>query len=231
MTASAVNQLAYDPNVQYVVPIDGNGGSLGTPSFTAAWIDGYNKTAGTRDLSNNFLPCWDDLTDWRITPLPAQAAYYHDFTGDPNNNSDSGTGVGNQANYTKVVIGPAEEQNFAIWFSYYRNRLLAMKSAAGRAFADPTLGGRVRIAQQTMWGYNGSKSTKTNISLMKLFGKENDLDAVAKQNRVDFFTWLHALQNTGGTPLPYSMWKAGEYYRDIENVDGVPSNMTPVNNP
>jgi type IV pilus assembly protein PilY1 len=162
MTSSEVNALAYNSNIEYVVPVDANNVSLGVPDFNNAWTDGYAQSAGTRNLSSDFAPCWSNLTDWRTLPLPAEAAYYHVFSGDPQSSAD----LNNPSLFTKIPVGSGsdtggfgttsaeKQQNFANWFSYYRNRLTTMKSSAGRGFVDGNLQGRIRIAYQTLWGLN-----------------------------------------------------------------------------
>jgi type IV pilus assembly protein PilY1 len=224
MTSSEVNALAYNPHIEYVVPVDADNVSLGVPSFTSAWVDGYSQGSGTRNLSTSFLPCWNNLTDWRTTPLSAQIAYYHTFSGDPQNSAD----LNNSGLFTKIVVGSAadaslfdgqlnesnlEKQNFANWFSYYRNRLTTMKSAAGRGFVDGNLQGRIRIAYQTLWGLNADQNTRGDVSPMKQFDG---------QARVDFFDWLYGIQNAGGTPLRYALDKVGHYYQDQKIASTAP---------
>ncbi len=216
MTASEVNQLAYNPNIEYSVPRDANDKPLNelSPSiFADAYIDGYNPAAGKVDLSSAFRPCWSSLTNFRATPLAAQAAYYHVFSGDPQNSAD----LNNPALFDQIVVGSAsdtsgfgttaaeKQQNFANWFSYYRNRLTTMKSSAGRGLNAGNLEGRIRIAYQTLWGLSGDANNRRDISLTKPF---------EGQGRVDFFNWLYGIQNAGGTPLRYALDKVGRYFQD-----------------
>ncbi len=242
VASSDVNDLYYNPNIEYVVPVDANGVSLGVPPFTSAFNDGYDQAgSGTRNLSSSFKPCWSSLGNWLDPvnpgsslndgdpppPTPAgRAAYYYKYVGTtPITNSK----ITVNSNFQKIVVGDltgalgdapdtggfgsttaAKQQNFANWFSYYRNRILTMKSAAGRGFTDGNLRGRIRVAYQTLWGLNGTETTRTDISLMKLFDG---------QGRVDFFNWLYGIQNEGGTPLRYSLDKVGQYYQD-KVIDG-----------
>ncbi len=249
-----INGLAYDPAVEYQIPIDGNGVSLGEPLFTDAWRNGYNQTSARVDLSAAFTPCWssltNNLTSTSIVPAPpldpAQAAYYYKWIGGVINDAE----VVKPSNYTKIVVGSAadasvfdaqagesnlEKRNFAIWYSYYRNRFIAMRSAANLAFRDPGLGGRIRIAFQGLWGLNGTDSVRTDISLMRPFGAENDSDATAKQGRLDFFNWLNTLSQAGGTPLRYTLDKAGRYYQNLRIGSSAPghgyTSMNAVDSP
>ncbi|MFQ5756496.1 MAG: pilus assembly protein [Acidiferrobacterales bacterium] len=232
LASADINRLYYDPTITYPVPVDGNGVSLGVPSFTGAWLDGYDQAAGTVDLSDNtgstnqsigFRPCWYRPTNFVDpfnpgfpvpdvnTPPPTpvgQRAYYleYDGTGD----------ITLLTSFTKRVVGTAsdpsfggnaadQEKNFAIWYSYFRNRLSVMKAAAGIAGADPTLDRRIRIAYQNLWGENGSSSIRQDISLMRLF---------TGQARVDFYNWLYGLAASNATPLRYTLDKVGRYYQN-----------------
>ncbi len=242
----AINGLAYDPAVEYPIPVDGNGVSLGEPPFTNAWRNGYVQTSARVDLSVAFTPCWSGLSDNLTNPDPAQAAYYYKWIGGAIND----TSVVDPNNYSKIVVGSTadasvfdgqagesnlEKRNFAIWYSYYRNRFIAMRSAANLAFRDPGLGGRIRIAFQGLWGLNGDDAVRTDISLMRPFGAENDSDATAKQGRLDFFNWLNTLPQAGGTPLRYTLDKVGRYYQNLRISSSAPghgyTSMSAVNSP
>ncbi len=190
---------------------------------------------GTTDLSDvgaDFTPCWDRTTDLvdpfnpgndprvdlpPLLPPPTpvgQAAYYLRYIGPvPFSNID----IRALTNFQKIVVGDASDtggfgadsnakkQNFANWYSYYRNRINTMKTAAGRGFIASNLEGRLRIAYQTLWGFRGTKSKRGDVSPMKLnVGAARD----------DFFDWLYGIKNEGGTPLGYTMDKVGRYYQD-----------------
>ncbi len=244
-----INALYYNPKTTYVVPADPYGAGVGKPTFKPAYNDGWKSdTTETTDLSSKFAPCRSGLkTSNFVDPLnpgtlpvkngnpppPAVkvgAAYYLNFKLDPAKATLSQ--IQDLKNYTKVVVGTAsdtfpgttaqKEQNFAIWFTYYRNRLVGMKSAASTAFAAPELVGRMRLAYQQLWGYNGSETNRTNITLMRPF---------QDQWHKDFFNWLLTMKNEGGTPLPYAMDKVGLYYMDLENYEGGPTPMDPKNSP
>ena len=219
-----INKIYYDPTIAYPIPLDGNGTPLNDAdqtTFSNAYTDGYNPGAGRLNLSSNFRPCWYRPTTFVdpynpgpfppvvTNPPPApvgQRAYYLEYSG-------SGD-IKAFTNYTQRVIGQAsdpsfggdaakQEQNFAIWYSYYRNRLSIMKAAAGIAGADPTLDGRIRVAYQNLWGENGTQSVRGDISRMRLY---------AGEARVDFYNWLYALTPEGATPLRYTLDKVGRYF-------------------
>ncbi len=253
LASADINRLYYDPTITYPVPVDGNGVGLGVPSFTDAWRDGYDQAAGTVDLADDsgstnqsvgFRPCWYRLTTFvdpfnpgfpvpdanAAPPTPVgQRAYYleYDGTGD----------ITDMASFTPHVVGTAsdpsfggvaadQEKNFAIWYSYYRTRLNIMKAAVGIAGADPTLDGRIRVAHQNLWGENGSRSNREDVSLMRLY---------TGQARVDFYDWLYGLTPGNVTPLRYTLDKVGHYYQN-EKITGSAEGhgyapMNPVDSP
>jgi type IV pilus assembly protein PilY1 len=176
--APALNKLAYDPNIEYVIPVEVDGSPVFTPSFTNAPDDGY-KAAGYNDASTSY---YDLSTSWRpcrsrtswYDPFappddgPGKPAYYTIFTGSDWKNESQ---VIDNSNYTIITVGSAadvggfgtsaaeKQQNFANWFSFYRYRYLTMKTVAARAFAHPDLDNRVRLAYSLMWGDLGYCST------------------------------------------------------------------------
>lgn len=102
------------------------------PRFTAAWQDGYAQ-GSTTNLSNNYRPQWG--TGWLgciDSSCNTGRAYYYTYKvsascpAQPVSSSNSC--------YTYNALPTSQESNFAIWYSYYRNRILATKTAANLAF-------------------------------------------------------------------------------------------------
>ncbi|MHC4094320.1 MAG: hypothetical protein ACYSVY_29285 [Planctomycetota bacterium] len=85
--APGLNKLAYDPNIEYVIPVEIDGSPVFTPSFTNAPDDGY-KAAGYGDASTSYV---DLSTSWR--PCRSKTSWY-----DPLN--PPGDGPGAPAYYT-----------------------------------------------------------------------------------------------------------------------------------
>ena len=176
--APGLNKLAYDPNIEYVIPLEITGMPVFIPSFTNAPDDAYRaagyNTGSTSyyDLSSSWRPC-RSKTDW-YDPFappadgPGKPAYYTIFTGSDWTNESQ---VIDNSNYTIITVGSAadvggfgtsaaeKQQNFANWFSYYRYRYLTMKTVAARAFAHPDLNNRIRLAYSLMWGETGYCTT------------------------------------------------------------------------
>jgi len=51
LTSSSVNGTYYNPNITYSPPLNADGTLYPAPSFTAAWVDGFNQSSGTVNLS------------------------------------------------------------------------------------------------------------------------------------------------------------------------------------
>jgi len=153
--SSQCNGVYYNPMLTYKPPIYADGTSYPNATFTAAWTDGYKTSAGTVNLGTGFkVVVENDIGDDEY----GVAAYYYTYNGaqtsatqkDYNSktntfyrecNSALGASPGKDV-FTKVTVGTgsdatdaaAKKQNFANWYSYYRSRILTMKTAAGHAF-------------------------------------------------------------------------------------------------
>lgn len=134
------------------------------------------------------------------------AAYYYNYV-----SSNAGCTAGNFNDddcYTYVQVPPAERQNFANWYSFYRNRVLATASGALLAFNDfPT---NVRLAWQslsTCQSFGGTCTDKIGT------GYDNRIRQFSGTHRSNFLTWLTRYPATGGTPLRDAMVYAGNYYQ------------------
>ncbi len=109
--------------------------------------------------------------------------------------------------WRRVVVGSTsgpggsdERQNFANWFSYHRTRMLTMKTAVGRAFAQ--LDARMRV------GYSTTSDTGVD-STQPGFLAVSDLDAAHRKRLYDK---LYAVVPVSGTPLRGALAKAGRLY-------------------
>ncbi len=93
--------------------------------------------------------------------------------------------------------GTDERQNFANWFSYYRIRIILMKSGASRAFVG--IGSSYRVGFMTI--YTTPSSSITDPGYLAI----NDYTTTQKTN---WFGKLFAQTPGGGTPLKQALSQA-----------------------
>jgi Tfp pilus tip-associated adhesin PilY1 len=111
---------------------------------------------------------------------------------------DSGT-----MTFGRTIIPAADAAqltNFANWYSFYRTRLLMMKTAAGRAFK--TLDNHYRV------GFTKLSSSTTPTVYMGTF--EGTL-------RDNWYSSLYATVTSGSTPLRKALSDAGRYFAGKES--------------
>ncbi|MDP2804777.1 MAG: PilC/PilY family type IV pilus protein, partial [Gallionellaceae bacterium] len=184
------NGVYYNPDLTYALPIKSDKTYYLNSSFTAAKTNGFGGTT-TVNLSTSFMTGND---------FAGQAAYYYKYTGTTPAAPVRGTCYADTS-YTKIVVsstsgpGSTDEQiNFANWYSYYRTRLLTMKSAAGIAFSE--------------------LDNHYRIGLMKISQTAPvvNLDTFESTHRDTWYSSLYAILTSGSTPLRRSLSDAGRYY-------------------
>lgn len=209
------NGLYYNPAITYLPPVDATGNSYPNSSFTSAWYNGFQTSDGTADLTGSGY--------YTYTGTEGDLAFTYDSDGNVNTkstfyrecNSDVGERPGRRV-FTPVTVsatsgpgGTDERTNFANWFSYYRTRIMAMKSAAGRAFK--AIGNTYRVGLTTInyTGTDNSDSRFLNIS---------DFNATQKSSWYDKF---YAVNPNGNTPLRAALSKVGRIYAGQIGTDPV----------
>ncbi len=186
------NLIFYDPNRTYAPPLTATGASMPDASFTAAWTDGYNTSAGTVDLSNN-NPETPKISNvrflWAVRKATASSTSCNasDFT------------------ITRVTnaLTDTEKKNYANWFSYYRTRMLAIRAGAGFAFAkiDPS---RFRVGFSKISEYSNGGADGTGFLNVRNYD--------GGTQKADFFSRLYSTSGTSTTPLRPALARAGRYF-------------------
>jgi type IV pilus assembly protein PilY1 len=240
--AASVNGMYYDPAIQYDPPLNENGDELNATktSFTAAYTNGYNTGAGTVNLSTSYRVTWDPINYFSSnayagcgfsgattlsgtgtgTDTTGRAAFYFKYN----------TGCGNVndnlcydlVQHNNMGAGGAwsasDQQNFANWYSYYRTRSLAARTAASRAFAK--MGTDFRIAYQRLNNCTAAFGTTPTASCPGTIVKP-----FSGTDRTNFFNWLYASPASGGTPLRGAAKRVGDYL--LTNTANSPWAQTP----
>ena len=104
----------------------------------------------------------------------------------------------NRANYLgPFLVTPAQETNFANWWSYYRTRQIMGRTAATRAFSQ--LPRNVRI------GWQGLSGTQLNNAF-----PIKKIEDVAQRN--SFYSYLYDVPANSGTPTRSATDRVGNYF-------------------
>ena len=159
--AAERNSLAYSPAVIYEPALLGAGG-VNLTTFSAALNDGFDASAGTTALGSDYWPSWQSDRDYappKALGTGVPAFYYVFYANHPSvpqslpaNCDITGpdAGLDDDDCYVQVTVSSSsgagltdERQNFANWYSFYRKRMYAVKSAARIALEQ--LGESTRI--------------------------------------------------------------------------------------
>ncbi|MEH6671144.1 pilus assembly protein [Halopseudomonas sp.] len=139
-----------------------------------------------------------------LTEAPVPAYYYVLEDGCSAGSSDENC-------YTKVDVSATsglndsdERKNFAIWYSFYRDRGLATKSAAHLAFY--TLPNDMRLTWQALNRCTAVNSTQSACV-------NNKFRRVSDEHKGNFYTWLKGITFGNGTPLRGALSNAGEFLK------------------
>jgi type IV pilus assembly protein PilY1 len=171
------------------------------------------------DCWNAISQCEDPGGPDNISNRP-EAAYYFVYKGqrraqlgdnsalDDCRNTTFDTGDAGPANWRKVVVGATsspsggdERENFANWYSYYRTRILLMKTALTRAVRD--LDSSYRIGYSTI-GYTGADAASTAFLPVDDFG--------TAQKKALYEKLAVLVRPASGTPLRGALSKAGRLF-------------------
>ena len=215
------NAQYYNPDVRYPIPPGPTGSLLATPSFSKAPNDGFVGNS-TTDLSDKFSAvrerecnCEPSIITgkahyYRFTGTAAQRALLGGFRNDASNDPCNLNATGaDQGPWKYVVVsadsgpgGSDERQNFANWYSYWRTRMLAMKSAISLAFQ--AIDEQFRVGFTTInLEYTGTDSRSSRFLAL------NDFNGI---QRSTFLKRLQDLESDSGTPLRVALSRVGRMY-------------------
>jgi len=165
----------------------------GTNSCTAtATLAGVTITATCNGSSNTYTA---DLSQLSVPP------YYYTY----NASLASNCTTENDDCYSLNFVSTAERQNFANWYSFYRNRALSTVSAASLAFYD--LSSSVRLSWQSLGNCTTFSSTDANSQC-----KNNAFKEYSPTHKGQLYAWLQSIVFDQSTPLPAALKRAGEFY-------------------
>jgi type IV pilus assembly protein PilY1 len=178
-SGSMADAVDYEASINYVIPPNANGGSRSNGGGQPrAYSNGYaDPQAALGNIDLSSAPVSDGFNTFRTA-----------FQAIPASNA-------------------AARQNYANWFSYYRNRNMAMKASVMRAFAPNVVpDGRMRIAWHQLTT-NCASFTNTSGCL------NNRLKSFEGSHRTNLYNWVRGVPASGNTPLRAAHRRVGEYMR------------------
>ena len=211
-------RLARNPSVDFSASVNRSSNGTSTATSPGGIIFSIRRTGSTSCTATASYPgifsnltanCSNTATNTYTANLIESAVPAYYYTYDASNKVNCVTG--DDDCYDLRFVTASEQQNFANWYSFYRNRALATISAASLAFYD--LSSEVRLSWQGLSACQSFSSTDTSgVCRRNLFQPYN------AAHKGQLYSWLQSLTFNGGTPLPDAMIRAGEFYRNNERA-------------
>ena len=112
-----------------------------------------------------------------------------------------------------------ERQNALNWNMYYNNRIEAITTAVGAAFADPKYDNAFRLGYGWINNADGSTASGTTVVRgVRPFTDNASLPAGYKTDKSNFYTFLYGIVPNGSTPLYNAFEDVGNYFQLTTNT-------------
>ncbi|WP_448679279.1 pilus assembly protein [Pseudomonas nicosulfuronedens] len=208
--SSTSNRLAENPAADFSASVTRNSNGTSTSTTPAGIVFSINRTGSTTCtataslagvFTNKSAACSRSATNTYAATLTQAGvpAYYYTY-----NSTNASCTTANDDCYTLRFVTSDEQQNFANWYSFYRNRALATISAAALAFYD--LSPAVRLSWQGLGRcvtFDGSDTDCRN----------NAFKAYTPAHKGQLYAWLQNINFDQSTYLPAAMKRAGEFLK------------------
>lgn len=182
--ASQCNGMAFNPAITYALPVKFNGDAYPANSYKNTCSDGFiASTCSGTDLSNNYYYTYSGSQAALSYTAGTGSAFYKEC------NSSVGYSPGKEV-FTKVLVSSLsdeQKQNYSNWYTYYRTRMMTMKSGVGLAFKR--MNSNFRIGFTTISDTGATDGTK--------FLTISDFDSTQKSS---FYSKLYAIDPSGELP-------------------------------
>lgn len=227
------NPMYFNPDEVYKPPVDKDGKAYDDMDFDKALYNGFIPTDKSPDTGTSKINlgsqfrAYDTKTTANMSGgsvrASAEAAHYYKWKGAGTPSpTECDKRISNPgSNWEKVTAADFtddDKTNFANWYSYYRTRMLLMKTAAGRAFS--ILDKHYRVGFLTINPMKSSGRSGQTIDEKKYL-KISEFESDHKEDWYDIF---YSQIASGGTPLREALSRAGRHFAG--KSDGINNGMT-----
>lgn len=213
------NGLAFDRDVTYKLPVRADGSEYSASTYPSAPRDGFSSSSAKDDISSRFFTVYSGTQsrmNWKYFSwgtVDNTTPFYKECTTTISSGAttltDSAT---SKVIFTKIAVSsltPAEQVNYANWYTYYRTRILMMRTGSGQAMAK--LGDGYRVGFTSIhYGDSGSPNKSLFLDADDFTG------STITTQRGKFFDMLYnqvVVPAEGAyTPLRTIVSTAGRYY-------------------
>ena len=225
-----VNGLYYNPSTRYNPRVNSTGAfsTPGTASSTAFNVyfyrDGSGNNVDWNNSGNDPTLSTSYFADTILTPyIPGTTLLAPSATPGLLYPRTVNNSFGNRGPFPKFInrtdcnggaVGGScslaeERQNYANWKKYHSNRLDFVKTGLGYAFQNLT--SNIRLGWSSLSRLNGYNSLPQVV--------DSGVGAYIQARKDAFYTWLYALNVTGGgTPTHFALDNVGKYFSRADNA-------------
>lgn len=203
------NRLGENPSADFSASVVRNTNGTSNVTNSAGIPFAINRTGSTSCSATATISgvsitatCSQTATNTYTATLAQRGVPAYYYTYDPT--LATNCTAANDNCYRLNFVNSEQQQNFANWYSFYRNRALATISAAALAFYN--LSPAVRLTWQGLGNcksFNGSDTANCY---------NNSLKEYSPAHKGQLYAWLQSINFNQSTPLPEAMKRAGEFY-------------------
>ncbi len=203
------NRLGENPSADFSASVVRNTNGTSNVTNSAGIPFAINRTGSTSCSATATISgvsitatCSQTATNTYTATLAQRGVPAYYYTYDPT--LATNCTAANDNCYRLNFVNSEQQQNFANWYSFYRNRALATISAAALAFYN--LSPAVRLTWQGLGNcksFNGSDTANCY---------NNSLKEYSPAHKGQLYAWLQNINFNQSTPLPEAMKRAGEFY-------------------
>lgn len=221
MTCRGYNVMAYDPSATYTPwkGVNSSGNPYTDRTLTTALSNPYYATTTTNISSHIYFPWTDADSDGQYDGPASASTTASADAGAGSGGTDECGNVSSNANGVAVSsLSPAQQTNYANWYTYYRSRHLVAKKALSEIMFSSTS----RVGLATLHNNNNVGTPVKDIDDIT-----TPINTQAQADKATLMGHLFEINPSGGTPLRQALRNAGNYFKGSGGVGNMFGGSTP----